>query len=169
MTDFGSMILSQYRVTSAMIKALKEELVLNDKDEERENVNLVFSYIYYIFHNDFEQYYAVVLKVLRDVINNMLTFANHDLDLALGNSLVQSEGYQVLLDLFHEDYNTFIFTCFPIESFPMDIRPKVREELVTAIQYFAARMGSDNYRLSSFEQVMNINRILMDNFKEWYK
>ena len=72
MTDFGSMILSQYRVTSAMIKALKEELVLNDKDEERENVNLVFSYIYYIFHNDFEQYYAVVLKVLRDVINNML-------------------------------------------------------------------------------------------------
>ena len=169
MTDFGSMILSQYRVTSAMIKALKEELVLNDKDEERENVNLVFSYIYYIFHNDFEQYYAVVLKVLRDVINNMLTFANHDLDLALGNSLVQSEGYQVLLDLFHEDYNTFIFTCFPIESFPLEIRPKVREELVTAIQYFAARMGSDNYRLSSFEQVMNINRILMDNFKEWYK
>ena len=53
-----------------------------------------------------DRYYAVVLKVLRDVINNMLTFANHDLDLALGNSLVQSEGYQVLLDLFHEDYNT---------------------------------------------------------------
>ena len=63
-----------------------EKLVLNDKDEEKEDANLVFSYIYYIFHNDYEQYYAVVLKVLRGVINNMLTFANHDLDLALGNS-----------------------------------------------------------------------------------
>ncbi|WP_028044727.1 hypothetical protein [Candidatus Stoquefichus massiliensis] len=169
MTDFGSMILSQYRVTNAMINSLKNQLVLNDKDEERENVNLVFSYIYYIFHNNFDQYYAVILKVLRGVINNMLTFANHDLDLALGNSLVKSEGYQVLLDLFHEDYNTFIFTCFPINSFPIEMRPKVREELVTAIQFFAARMENDNYRLSSFEQVMNINRILMDNFKEWYK
>lgn len=169
MTDFGSMILSQYRVTNAMINSLKDQLVLNDKDEERENVNLVFSYIYYIFHNDFDQYYAVILKVLRGVINNMLTFANHDLDLALGNSLVKSEGYQVLLDLFHEDYNTFIFTCFPINSFPVEMRPNVREELVTAIQFFAARMENDNYRLSSFEQVMNINRLLMDNFKGWYK
>ncbi|WP_050637759.1 hypothetical protein [Candidatus Stoquefichus sp. SB1] len=169
MTDFGSMLLSQYRVTNAMINHLKNELVLNDKDEERENVNLVFSYIYYIFHNDFDQYYAVILKVLRGVINNMLTFANHDLDLALGNSLVKSEGYQVLLDLFHEDYNTFVFTCFPIDTFPLEMKPKVRDELVTAIQFFAARMESDNYRLSSFEQVMNINRLLMDNFKEWYK
>ncbi|MFR7593003.1 MAG: hypothetical protein ACLUVC_16380 [Longibaculum sp.] len=169
MTDFGSMILSQYRVTNAMIKALKDELVINDKDEEKDNVNLVFSYIYYIFYNDYDQLYAVILKVLRHVINSMLTFANHDLDLALGNSLVKAEGYQIILDLFHADYNTFIFSCFPIDSFPKELRPKVRDELVTAIQFFAARMDSEKYRLSSFEQVMNINRLLMDNFKEWYK
>lgn len=169
MTDFGSMVLSQYRVTNAMINALKDQLVLNDKDEEKEDANLVFSYIYYIFHNDYDQYYAVILKVLRKVINNMLTFANHDLDLALGNSLVKTEGYQIILDLFHTDYNTFIFTCFPIESFPAELRPKVREELITAIQFFAARMDSEKYRLSSFEQVMNINRLLMNNFKEWCK
>lgn len=49
------------------------------------------------------------------------------------------------------------------------MKPKVRDELVTAIQYFAARMENESYRLSSFEQVTNINRLLMDNFKEWYK
>ena len=169
MTDFGSMVLSQMRVTLSMINVLKDQLVLTDKDEEKENENLVFSYIYYIFHNDYDQYYAVVLKILRKVIDNMLTFANHDLDLALGNSLLKSEGYQIILDLFHEDYNTFIFTCFPIDTFPMEMRPKVRDELITAIQFFAARMENDNYRLSSFEQVKNINRLLMDNFKEWCK
>jgi len=169
MTDFGSMVLSQYRVTNDMINTLKEELILNDKDEERENVNLVFSYIYYIFHNDFEQYYHVILKVFRNIIHYMLTFANHDLDLALGNSLLASEGYQILLDLFHQDYNTFIFTCFPIDTFPKEMIPKVRKELVTAIQFFAARMENEKYYLSSFEQVANINRLLMDNFKEWYK
>jgi len=169
MTDFGSLILSHYKVTLDLIEALKQELVLNDKDEDRKNVNLVFSYIFYIFHNDYDQYYAVVLKVLRMVINNMLTFANHDLDLALGNSFVKTEGYQIILDLFEEDYNTFIFTCFPIDSFPKELRSTVKEELEKAILYFAARMENDKYRLSSFEQVANINRLLMDNFKEWYK
>ena len=47
----------------------------------------------------------------RNIIHYMLTFANHDLDLALGNSIIQAEGYQILLDLFHRDYNTFVFTC----------------------------------------------------------
>ena len=51
----------------------------------------------------------------------------------------------------------------------LEMRPKVRDELVTAIQFFAARMENEKYRLSSFEQVMNINRLLTDNFKEWYK
>lgn len=169
MTDFGSMVLSQVLVTNAVINALQKELVLNDKDEEREDANIVFSYIYYIFHNDYEQYYAVVLKVLRGIINNMLTFVNHDLDLAMGHSLIKTEGYQILLDLFHTDYNTFVFTCFPISTFPKELRPKVHEELITAIQFFAARMETEKYRLSSFEQVKNINRLLMDNFKEWCK
>jgi len=169
MTDFGSLVLSHVFITNAMINVLKENLILTDKNQEQDHENLVFSYIYYIFHNDYDQYYAVILKVLRMVINNMLTFANHDLDLALGNSLLRTEGYQVLLDLFNEDYNTFIFTCFPIDTFPTEMRPKVRDKLITAIQYFAARMDNDNYRLSSFEQVKNINRLLMDNFKEWYK
>ena len=128
-----------------------------------------FRYIYYIFHNDYSQYYAVIIRMLREVITNMLTFANHDLDLALGNSFVRTEGYQIILDLFHEDYNTFIFTCFPIDSFPKEMRSDIQDELITAIQYFAARMDNDKYRLSSFEQVTNINRLLMDNFKEWYK
>lgn len=169
MTDFGSMVLSQYKVTKSMIETLKETLVLNDKDENRKDANLVFSYIYYIFHNDYEQYYAVVLNVLREMIDYILTFANHDLDLALGESIIKIDGYQVILDLFHQDYNTFVFACFPIETFPKEMRPRVREELVAAIRFFAARMENDNYRLSSFEQVKNINRILMDNFKEWYK
>ncbi len=91
------------------------------------------------------------------------------MDLALGNSIIRTEGYEILLDLFHEDYNTFIFTCFPISSFPKKMISQIREELEGAIQFFAARMDNDRYRLSSFEQVSNINRLLMDNFGGWYK
>ena len=169
MSDFEPLVLSHDDIAEEILDFLKNELVLNEKGVKKENVSLIFSYLYYIYYDNYDEYYAVVLKAFRSIINNMLTFANSDLDLALGNTFLKKEGYGILIDLFHEDYNTFVFACFPISSFPLELRTKVRDELVTAIQYFAARMESDNYRLSSFEQVMNINRILMDNFKEWYK
>lgn len=170
MTDFGTMVLSQVNVTKMMIKRLKEEFILFDKENENnDDANLVFSYIYYIFYSDYEQYYAVVLQVFRNVNKYILTFANHDLDLALGHAFIKSEGYQIILDLFREDYNTFVFSCFPIETYPEKFKIQVQEELIQAIQYFSARMENENYRLSSFEQVANINRLLMDNFKGCYK
>lgn len=169
MTDFGSLVLSHYNVTKDLMDYLSKDFVLNDKDTDRKNVNLVFSYIYYIFINDYEQYRAVVIKIMRMIISNILTFANSDLDLALGNAIIRDEGYEILLDLFHSDYNTFIFTCFPISSFPKSLIPTVKKELERAVQFFAARMENDKYRLSSFEQVSNINRLLMDNFGGWYK
>lgn len=169
MTDFGTLVLSHYHVCKSIMAALKQKFVLCEKGQNHDDENLVFSYIYYIFINDYEQYYNVVIKVLRHVVNNMLVFANHDLDLALGNSILQTEGFETVIDLFEEDYNTFIFTCFPISTFPKEMRLRVRDELVTAIQFFAARMENEKYRLSSFEQVGNINRLLMENFREWYK
>ena len=102
-------------------------------------------------------------------MDSILVYANHDLDIALGNTLLKNEGYDVLLDLFSSDYNTFIFTCFPISSFPTEMRTSVRNELVAAIRFFAGRMNNDKYKLSSFEQVLNINRLLLDNFGDWYK
>lgn len=169
MTDFGNLVLSHYSLTKKLIKNLKKKFILNDKDNDTPNANLVFSYIYYIFINDYQQYKAVLLKVLRMVITNMLTYANSDLDLALGNTIIKVEGYEILLELFHEDYNTIIFTCFPISSFPRKLIPKVRRELEGAVKFFGARMENDKYRLSSFEQVQNINRLLLDNFGGWYK
>lgn len=164
MTDFGNLVLSHYNITKELMNDLSNHFVLNDKDKEQEDVNLIFSYIYYIFINDYDQYRAVVLKIMRMIISHLLSFANADLDLAIGNCIIKEEGYEILLELFNADYNTFIFTCFPISSFPKKMIPTVRKELEGAVQFFAARMENDKYRLSSFEQVCNINRLLMDNF-----
>ena len=118
-----------------------------------------------VVHEDGE----VIKQVFRTIVDSILVYANHDLDLELGNTLLKNEGYDVLLDLFSNDYNTFIFTCFPISSFPTEMRTSVRNELVAAIRFFAGRMNNDKYKLSSFEQVLNINRLLLDNFGDWYK
>lgn len=171
MTDFGALALSEsVMVVNDLIVQLKKTFVLYDvNDDHNKDVNLVFSYLYYIFKNDVENYHGVVRNVFRIIMNNMMTLADSNLDLALGNALLKTEGYEVLIDVFHTDFNTFIFTCFPISSFPQEMRPRVKAELIGAIKFFAGRMENEKFRQSSFEQIVNINRLLLDNFGEWYR
>ena len=169
MTDFGNMVLSHYYISEDLLNKLIDKFVLLEEEKSDKHLSLSYMFIYYIYNSDYDHYYETVLKILRMVISNMLTYANSDLDLALGNSFVRSDGYEILLELFHQDYNTYIFNCYSIDLFPEELQIKIRDELVGAVQFFAARMENDKYRQSSFDQVMNINRLLMNNFKEWYQ
>ena len=146
MTDFGNLVLSHYRVTKAIFKYVDNYLKDNNKDK-----NIVVAYLKAIFESDHEAFKEASMDVIRFVMNDMLTFANHDLQLAIGNSIVRSEGYDLLINLFSKDYNTFVFVCFPISTFPKEYHEKIREELEKAIRFYAGRMEHDEYRLSSFE------------------
>lgn len=163
MTDFGNLVLSHYRVTKAIFKYI--DSYLKDQNE----TNIVVAYLKAIFESNHEAFKEASMDVIRFVMNDMLTFANHDLQLAIGNSIVKSEGYDLLISLFSKDYNTFVFVCFPISTFPQEYHDKIKEELEKAIRFYAGRMEHDEYRLSSFEQVSNINRLLMENYKEYGK
>ena len=163
MTDFGNLVLSHYRVTKAIFKYI-DECFQNEGEP-----NIVVRYLKAIFESNHEAYREAAMDVIRFVMRDMLTFANHDLQLAIGNSMVQNEGYDLLINLFSKDYNTFVFVCFPISTFPEEYHEKIREELEKAIRFYAGRMEHDEYRLSSFEQVCNINRLLMENYKEYGK
>ena len=170
MSNLGSLFNYNEVVLKALSDNLKKHFILYDKEANNLNqCNLVYSYLFYSYLNKKEPFREVIKQVFRTIVDSILVYANHDLDLALGNTLLKNEGYDVLLDLFSNDYNTFIFTCFPISSFPTEMRTSVRNELVAAIRFFAGRMNNDKYKLSSFEQVLNINRLLLDNFGDWYK
>lgn len=164
MTDFGNLVLSHYRITKAIFNYID-----NRMREEGNGNNIVIPYLKAIFENDVEGYENASMDVIRFVMNDMLTFANHDLQLAIGNSIVQNEGYDLLINLFSKDYNTFVFVCFPISTFPPEYKEIIRENLETAIRFYAGRMEHDEYRLTSFEQVCNINRLLMENYEEYRK
>ena len=121
-----------------------------------------------LYKNNHEQYIDACEDILRFVMNDVLTFANHDLQKEIGNRILEIEGYDLLIDLFSKDYNTFLFVCFPISTFPPEYKEIMRLELEKAIRFYAARMNHDEYRLTSFEQVANINRLLMEEYKEEY-
>jgi hypothetical protein len=157
LTDFKPIILSIPKVTEEILHCMKENT------ENR----LVINYFEAIYNADDVAYLEANMNIIRFVMQDMLTFANHDLQLAIGNAIVAKEGYDLLIHLFSTDYNTFVFVCFPIESFPKQYYEPIREELEKAIRFYAARMEHGEYRLSSFEQVANINRLLMENYKEY--
>lgn len=163
MTDFGSLVLSHYHITLDIFHYINKRA----KDEHYQSI--VLPYMEAIFNSDDEAFKDACKDVIRFVMNDMLTFANHDLQIAIGNSIVLDVGYQLLIDLFSQDYNTFVFVCFPISTFPEEYRCTIKKELEKAIRFYAARMEHDEYRLTSFEQVANINRLLMENYREDYR
>lgn len=158
MSDFGNLVLTDIEVAKQLFEYVQKKI-------EDDN-NIVIEFIEALYDSDPDEYKEACEDVLRFVINDMLTFANHDLQLAIGNTIIMNEGYELLIDLFSKDYNTFVFVCFPISSFPAKYKSIIKDELEKAIRFYAARMNNDKYRLTSFEQVANINRLLMEEYKE---
>ncbi|MDD8049254.1 MAG: hypothetical protein PHH04_06620 [Thomasclavelia sp.] len=158
MTDFGTLVMSRPKILKELLKYCEEKV-----EENNEN-NIVLPYLKAVFLSDKDAFREANLDVIRRVMLDILTFANHDLELAIGNSIIHNEGYDLLIELFKQDYNTFVFVCFQIDTFPKKYLPIIKEELEVAIKFYAARMDNEEYRLSSFEQVANINRLLMENF-----
>ena len=160
--EFGNLILLNKEVAERLFNHFER---LNP--DQLEN-NIVISYLKSLYKNNHEQYIDACEDILRFVMNDVLTFANHDLQKEIGNRILEIEGYDLLIDLFSKDYNTFLFVCFPISTFPPEYKEIMRLELEKAIRFYAARMNHDEYRLTSFEQVANINRLLMEEYKEEY-
>ena len=138
-------------------------------DKEDKNYNLIYAYLSAIYRQNHEKYRIIVKEILREVIKVGITYVNYDLDLALGNAFLKSEGHELLIDIFEEDYNTFLFNVFTIESLPEELKNEVREKLCQAVVFFAGRMDNEKFRMSSLEQITNINRLLLDNYRGWYQ
>lgn len=169
MTDLGALLMTDKKIMNNFIEVEKDRLKLGDKKNSKDkDYCLAYSYLYYTYISDYDQYIEVVKDYLRLVVSNMLEYANASLDRAIGNTIVKNEGYGVVLDLFEEDFDTFIFTCFPIADFPEDMQLTIRDLLVKGVYFFAGRMEDESFRMSSLEQTININRLLLYNYREWY-
>ncbi len=169
MVDYIKEIMKPSHAQDELYKRFIEEGYKIHSEENNEDYNLIFSYLYYIYTNNEEGYTGVVKEILRQIIQLSLTYVNHDIDLGLGEAFLKKEGYNLLIEIFNEDYNTFLFTVFPIDSFPEEFKITVRDELCDAVVFFSGLMENEKYRNSALEQVININRLLLDNYREWYR
>ncbi len=134
--------------------------------ERGDEGNLAYSYLYsfYIGDEQMQEKYREIF--FESVVDDILTIMNHDMQIALGNYLLKTGGYEILLNLFKKDHNSYIFKCFPIEDIPTKLHGQVKRELVNTLKYYSKLMDEPQYRLGSLEQIMNINRLILEYFKE---
>lgn len=107
-----------------------------------------------------------ILEIIDTVVFDYITYDNVDLQLNTSKRIISEYGYDIVLEFFRQNYNTFIFQCFKIDSFPKEYITLIKNELEKAILFYSARSKHINYQLSSFEQVFNINRLLLEFYKE---
>ena len=89
--EFGSFILLNKEVAERLFNHFER---LNP--DQLEN-NIVISYLKSLYQNNHEQYIDACEDILRFVMNDVLTFANHDLQKEIGNRILEIEGYDLSL------------------------------------------------------------------------
>lgn len=151
-------------IVDAMFSTLGVRFKLISEDEE--DGNLAYSYLYSFYTGNQEMQEQMREIIFTHVVNDILSVDNHDMQVALGNYLLKSGGYGVLMNMFKKDHNSYIFRCFTLDDMPRSMHKEVKVELLNALKYYADLMNDPTYRLGSLEQIMNINRLFMEYFKE---
>lgn len=109
----------------------------------------------------------ITYDVIDLLLQDFISFANIDLEKGIGERIVNEYGYDILIEYFLRTHNTFIFSCFPISTFPGEYRMIIKKALEVSIIFYVDRMNDKRFKLSSFEQVFNINRLLLVNYEEY--
>lgn len=148
----------------AVFHTLKSNFTLVDEDPE--HGNLAYSYLYALYTRNEKMFKHMVELVFETIIQDVLSIDNHDMQLALGTYILKTFGYEILIELFKRDHNSFVFSRFEIKDIPYRYYEEIRLELIDALKYYSVLMDNSVYRLGSLEQIININLLLMEYFKE---
>lgn len=128
--------------------------------------NLAYTYLYSFYKRDEQMQKQMRDIIFEHIVKDILTIDNHDMQIALGNYMLKTGGYDILIRLFKKDYNTYVFRCFPLDEIPKCLHTVVKNELICALKYYDKLMEKPEFRLGSLEQIMNINRLILEYFKE---
>ena len=148
----------------SVFNTLKNRFTLIEEDPE--HGNLAYSYLYALYTRNQEMLHHTIELVFEGIIEDVLSIDNHDMQVALGTYILKLYGYEILIELFKREHNSFVFNCFEIKDIPYRYHEEIRLELIDSLKYYSILMDNSVYRLGSLEQIMNINLLLMEYFKE---
>lgn len=125
---------------------------------------LVFAMLMAVLRNDGIAYRQSVKEVLKLLMGDIISLANPEEQEQTGIVFLKIGGFDLLLEIFDEIHDSYIYNCFDIAEIPKDLHPYIQKQLEVALKYYANLMNDDKHRMEALSQISNINTLLLENF-----
>lgn len=126
---------------------------------------LVFATLLAVLRNDGIGYRQSVKEVLKLLMGDIISLANPEEQEQTGIVFLKIVGFDILLEIFDETHDSYVYNCFAISDIPEDLHPYIQKQLEDALKYYASLMDDDKHRMIALSQITNISTLLMENFK----
>lgn len=123
---------------------------------------LIVNYFKSHFSLNTENQKKYAVDILNRIVIDYYTFDNVDMQLEIGNCIIDEYSYDIVIQLFLSNYNSYIFNCFPINKLSIDFKLQIKQALENACYYYNEKMDNPSNLLSSIEQICNVNRLLLN-------
>lgn len=105
-----------------------------------------------------------IIDVLELLMTDILSLANPEDQKQTGLIFLQMVGFDILMEIFDQTKDSYVYSCFDIADIPVDFHPYIQKQLQDALQYYAIMMKDSKKRMESIDQISNINTLLIEHF-----
>lgn len=133
------------------------------KPENRE-MRLVMDMIWAKMNEDIPGYRHSVKTVLKYLMGDILSYTNPQEQHDIGMMFLKREGFDLLLEIFDETKDPYVYTCFKIKEIPEELHGRIKKQLVDAATYYSHLTTDDRYRLEAIAQLAQINTLMIEHF-----
>ena len=97
-------------------------------------------------------------------MTDILSFANPEDQRQTGLIFLKMVGFDLLMEIFEDTKDSYVYSCFNIEDIPEDFHPFIQRQLETSLQYWAGLMKDRVKLMEALDQIPNINTLLIEHF-----
>ena len=145
---------------SGLLEKLRDDCV-NTSDE---GTRLVYDIIDALSKNDEIKHRQSIIGILKLLMNDILGFSNPEEQKETGLHFLMMVGFDLLLEIFDQTKDAYIYVCFKINEIPEDFHSYIKKQLIDALFEYAKDMKDPTKRMHAYDQIASINRILIQYF-----
>jgi len=128
---------------------------------------LVYDIIFAQATNDTVGHRHSIIEILKLLMTDILSLANPEDQKDTGLIFLKMTGFDLLLEIFEQTKDSYVYSCFSIEEIPEDFHPYIKRQLEEALKSYAPMIKNPKKRMEALDQIATINTLLIEHFSEY--